>query len=86
LRNSKEKKEAASPYPMQERKQNNLQLVSHILVIYLKVILWIGQVLSDLSMQSSKILDFGVLHRPKNGYIYGRNAPRAYIALHKLEA
>ena len=49
-----EKKEAVSPYPMQKRKQDNLQLVPHILIVHLKVILWIGQILSDLYVQSSK--------------------------------
>lgn len=37
-------------YPVQEREQDHLQLVSHILTVDLKVVLRIGQILSDLSM------------------------------------
>ena len=48
-------KNAVSPYPMQERKQDNLQSVPHILVVDLKVILWIREILGDLYTQSRKV-------------------------------
>ena len=48
------KKSANSSYPVKEREQDDLQFVPHILAVDLKVVLWVGQILSNLK-QSSEV-------------------------------
>lgn len=46
---------ASSAYPVQERKQNNLQFVPHILIIYLKIVLGIREIPSYLLDINTKL-------------------------------
>lgn len=42
-------------YPVQEWKQDDLQLVPHILIIHLKIILWVGEIPANLHHQSQML-------------------------------
>ena len=50
----KKRRENNSAYPVKEREQDDLQFVPHILAVDLKIVLRVGQILSNLT-QSSEV-------------------------------